>query len=106
MTETKVRKYRLPYRVHRLLCEALRRYTRFHPGEDMEMAWTGLGFASEYKPVVDAGLMRFAHHYQPRCNGWLIMTEGGAAIVKVWISQGYTYERIERGDLPPREVEV
>lgn len=74
----------------RLLTEALRRWQQFNHtgGNTLTTAWTGLGYASDYKPVVDAGLMEFIGKYEKRCMGWLRLTEAGAAIVQQWIDEG------------------
>lgn len=91
---------------HVLLAEALRRYTRFHSKESMLTAWTGLGCASEYKKVLDSGLMAWVSAPpHRRCKGWLRLTEAGAKIVKRWINSGWGFEQVEGGYLPPKEVE-
>lgn len=79
------------------LHESLRRYTRFHSDKPLTdpSAWTGLGFKSDYRAAINAGLMQFIHPYRPRCMGWLKLTDKGAAIVQVWLDQGYTFEDIE-----------
>lgn len=40
-----------------LMLEALRRYTRFHRSESLTKSWTGLGYLTQYKPAIKAGLM-------------------------------------------------
>jgi hypothetical protein len=79
----------------KLMLEALRRYTRFHKGESLTASWTGLGFVSEYKPVVAAGLMESATDSQPRCMRWFRLTDAGAAIVKGWLDKGFDYRTVE-----------
>ncbi len=83
---------KLTFRQRELLTEALRRWQNFGPphtgGDTLTTAWTGLGYASQYKPVVDAGLMEFIGKYEKRCLGWLRLTEAGAAIVQQWIDDG------------------
>jgi len=92
---------------HKMLCEALRRYTRFHKDESLTSARTGLTYATYAKPVTDCHpqLMRFGN-YQKRCLGWLTLTEHGAKIVQVWLDEGRTYEDIESGWIPPRIVTI
>ena len=89
-----------------LLVEACRRYTRFgvRQGKGIEDAWTGLGFRSEYRPLIESGLMVWAcSEPAPRCMGWLKLTPRGAGIVQAWIGAGFNFETIETGgDLPPR----
>ena len=82
---------KLTSRQRSLLLEAKRRYTLFSPREgleDLADAWTGLGHRSDYKPVLDAGLMEwvFQEPY-PRCMGWLRLTESGAKIVQAWLDE-------------------
>lgn len=67
---------------HRLIIEAIRRLDKFHSDEDPRMAWSGLGFKSEYKPVLDAGLMEWVSPPSPRCMGWLRLTAKGLVEVK------------------------
>ena len=73
-----------------LLREALRRYVQFHAGEELTTAWTGLGFRTDYKPVLDAGLMEWVYRWRPRCMGWLRLTEAGARIVQAWLDEEST----------------
>jgi hypothetical protein len=100
---------RLGTRQYDLLCEALRRYTRFHAGKPLTSAWTGLGTATEYAPAVRAWLM-VPYASIPRANTWFLLTEKGAAIVKSWLEAGFTYADIEAesGPIPtpqpPREI--
>jgi len=69
-----------------LLRNALYRYLRFHKGEELTRAWTGLGTAAVYRPVTDAGYMEFIHGTpEPRIDGWLRLTPKGAEIVQAWI---------------------
>ena len=70
-----------------LLEEALRRYWLFAEGRPLDEAWTGLGYKSDYKPVVDAGLMTPIGREIPRCLRWFRLTSDGAAIVKQWIDE-------------------
>jgi len=74
-----------------VLCEALRRYTRFHQGEALKNpnCWVGHGSASAYKQAIVEGYMRYATDFggrdvgpRPRRDGWLALTDKGAAIVQ------------------------
>ena len=101
---------RIPKHRHWLLCEALRRHTRFNlHGTDLRKplteAWTGLGSYSEYRTVLDAGLMTYATRPNPGYITWWKLTESGAKIVQYWLDQGFTYEDIEADNGPPRAVE-
>jgi len=73
---------KLPAKQAWCLNEAIRRYNLFHKGDNPLKAWTGLGYKTDYKPVVDAGLMEFDGDYYPRCIGWLVLTQKGLDIVK------------------------
>ena len=89
---------------HTLLVEALRRHTRFNLHdlrEPLDRARTGLGSATTYAPAVKAGLMECATTLNPRYSTWWRLTPKGAAIVQGWLFDGYDYEAIERGDVPP-----
>ena len=100
---------KLGKRQHWLLCEALRRHTRFNLHDlkkSLGEAWTGLGPYSQYKPVLDAGLMTYATEPHPGYMTWWRLTEQGEKIVQEWLNLGYTYENIESDDLPPLEVVV
>jgi len=92
--------FRLGNAQHRLLCEALRRfecfavrrYGRKWTPDDLLRAWTGLGTRSEYRPVINAGLMRSAactSSPAPRCTGWWSLTAAGAEIVLAWHEAGF-----------------
>ena len=99
----------LTKRQHWLLCEALRRHTRFNLtdlNQPLKWAWTGLGPYTLYKPVLDGGLMTYATSPNPGHTTWWRLTDLGAAIVTVWLDQGYSYLHIERGNVPPRLVFV
>ena len=81
---------KLTYRRETLLQEALRRYVQFraYAGEELTDAWTGLGYRTDYKPVLDAGLMEWALRKPAfRCLGWLRLTEAGAKIVQAWLDE-------------------
>lgn len=70
-----------PIAIDDLMDEARRRYENFgvRDGKTLEQAWIGLGFASEYKSAVEAGLMRRLHNNTPRVLGWYQLTEAGVA---------------------------
>jgi len=97
-------KIRLGCRQLNLLLEALRRFTRFVDsegrrtgGDELTRAWTGLGSASAYAPVVNAGLMTVATSPNPRYSTWWRLTEKGAKVVQHWIDSGYGNENVENG---------
>lgn len=96
-------------RAHWALKEALRRYTRFHRGEDLLTAWTGLGTKTTYKEALEKGFMAWVHgEPYPRTANWLRLTSKGARIVQRWLDQGYTHSNIESGhkpDNPPVTVQ-
>jgi hypothetical protein len=77
---------------YNLMIEALRRYCMFHAGEPLDQAWIGLGTASEYKPALESGLMRWAHGKPSvRCLGWLTLTPKGQNIMLKWMAGGYHF---------------
>jgi hypothetical protein len=61
--------------------EARRRFESFHAprGKPLGLAWTGLGFPSEYKPMVEKGFMVSIDTEVPRCLSWYVLTEKGVA---------------------------
>jgi hypothetical protein len=75
-----------------LLLEALRRFIRFADNKTLKSAWTGLGYKTVYKPVLDARMMVWVDYVVPRSRtmGWLTLTDLGAKIVQKWIDDGYT----------------
>jgi hypothetical protein len=86
--------------VHDVMIEALRRYDALvirssdnNLGwniEDIQKAWTGLGYTTEYREAVKAGLMRPIHETPPpKINGWWGLTEEGAKIILAWHEQGH-----------------
>ena len=86
------------------MVEALRRWTRFGKSDDPKAYWTGLGFETEYKAAVKAGLMVRDGHYGPRCMGWYNVTDKGAAVLRQWRALGIDYQAIESDTdnrLPP-----
>jgi len=73
--------------VRRLLFEAYRRNRMADDVENrkpLEQRWLGLGSKSAYRPVLEAGLMRFhdGENPPPRCMGWLVLTPEGVAAMK------------------------
>jgi len=70
-----------------LLREAIRRW-RMSPdgehtgGQTLTTAWTGLGCATEYATVLEAGWMTYATRPNPGHLTWFRLTEAGAAIVE------------------------
>jgi hypothetical protein len=85
---------------HILLCEALRRYTRHYKGKDLVSSWTGFGSMTEYKPCLSAGLMDYATTPNPGHLVWWKLTPRGAAIVGKWLSLGFDFTDIEKGNVP------
>lgn len=66
--------------VERLMEEARRRYESFalRDRKTLESAWLGLGPPSEYRPAVEAGLMRPLHgKATPRVLNWWLLTPEG-----------------------------
>lgn len=71
------------------LDEAYRRFEEFSVRvdsykwnlNDLQKAWTGLGFQTEYKDAWKAGLMKPVIKPQPRCKAWWRLTEKGAKII-------------------------
>lgn len=79
-----------------LLLESLRRYTRFHSGEPLTECSTGLGYKSQYEPVLNSGYMTWTYEPpSPRCVGWLKLTDKGAEVVQDWLNRGFSYEDVE-----------
>lgn len=65
-----------------LLIEAIRRLDLFHPDKDPLEAWSGLGFRTDYRPVIAVNLMEWVDGAPaPRTMGWLRLTEKGLAEV-------------------------
>ncbi len=95
-----MKKIKLTKNQHYLLVEALRRSLRFHPGESLTVAWTGLGSATQYKSVSRC-FMKIATSPNPGYSTWWKLTELGAKIVQSWIDLDYTYVKIENNQLPP-----
>lgn len=62
-----------------LLIEAIRRLDLFHPDKDPLVAWSGLGYKSEYKSVTADGSMEWVNGSPPpNCSmGWLRLTTKG-----------------------------
>jgi hypothetical protein len=107
--------YKLNKATYSVLCEALRRFQCFHvEGDrnkkwnlaDLQSAWTGLGYASEYRPAIAGGYMTAAGKYAPRCQGWFKLTEKGAKIVLQWHKDGYKAVDYELTDRPPQVTPV
>jgi len=61
-----------------LLMEAMRRLDRFHPDKNPLIAMSGLGYRTEYRPVIAVGMMEWVNGAPaPRCMGWLRLTSKG-----------------------------
>ncbi len=96
--------FQLTVRQSQLLKEAHRRWMMRRP-EDRYLkrsgvaakciteAWTGLGSATHYKPVFDAGLMEPVHGPHPGNSIWWKLTEKGvlAMILLDW-TEGESHE--------------
>lgn len=100
---------RLTQNQHWLLCEALRRFECFHRDQkwtikNLTEAWTGLGSKTNYKPVLNAGLMVIAGTYYKGVSNWFRLTNTGAKIVKKWHDAGYVCKNYELVSMPPLEV--
>ena len=77
-------------RQHMLLNEAARRWLmgmpvkgRDYTGKSLIEAWTGLGSATDYKPVLDAGLMVYVSGPNRGFMAWFKLTEAGAEYVRI-----------------------
>lgn len=86
---------KLGTRQYALLREALRRYSQFHKGKPMTEAWTGLGVASVYAPVVRAGYMELVHEPNRGYDSWWRLTPKGATIVQAWLDAGDDHHTVE-----------
>ncbi len=81
-----------------LLREAMRRWNlrrEFNEpiGQTLLTAWTGLGSATHYKPVFDAGLMEPVHGPNKGNSIWWKLTKKGVlAIVMLGWTEGELYE--------------
>jgi hypothetical protein len=90
---------RLRSKEYRLLFEAYRRnemtLDQVERSKPLSERWLGLGTAAAYRPVLDAGLMRFFDGKTPpvRCMGWLCLTELGIQKMK-------EYEGEFKGSIP------
>lgn len=79
-----------------LLCEAVRRITRFANGKP-DGHWCGLGCKSTYAPVTKAGWMRSVRNQHERQLQWMVLTEEGKKIVQKMLDAGLSYEHLEIG---------
>lgn len=69
--------------VRRILEEAIRRWLSFGANKSLETAWTGLGYESEYRPAIEAGLMQWVDKKPvPRQMLWLKLTPAGVEAVR------------------------
>lgn len=108
--------YALKSDTHGCLCEALRRFECFAVKgshgrfrwnlADIQRAWTGLGYKTEYKQAVADGYMIPLRHQtiQPRCLTWFTLTEKGARIILYWHRKGFKCEDHELKTTPPMKV--
>lgn len=70
-----------------LLFEAYRRNhmaDTWEQNKPLTKRWLGLGTYTAYKPILNAGLMRWHNGKQPpmRCMGWLCLTTAGASALQ------------------------
>lgn len=68
--------------------EARAAFTAANQEKRMVEAWTGVGTKSEYRTVVNGGLMAINLGCRHRSTRWFRMTEKGAALVQRWIHAG------------------
>jgi len=96
------RKPRMTWNRLKLICEAVRRITSFAEGAPTAGHWCGLGYMTDYKPVIVAGWMEpVPYPKQPNIKGilrWYRTTPAGAAIVSNLLATGLTYKHIEAFD--------
>ena len=78
----------------KLLCEAVRRITRFKDDNPGGM-WCGVGFPTDYETVVTAGWMKSVDKVHPRKLWWFKLTQDGQDIVDELMEAGLTYKHIE-----------
>ena len=78
-----------------LLFEAVRRYTRFGKGKSLLTVWVGLGSATAYKSLLNAGLVEFVSGEHKGYTTWFKLTPKGAEYVQCWLDLGITHEDIE-----------
>jgi hypothetical protein len=73
-----------PAAVQSALSEAERRWRNFAKpeGKTLESAWLGLGYPREYRPAVEAGLMRPLSAERPRCLQWYLLTPAGVRALR------------------------
>ena len=85
--------FQLTKRQRQLLKEAHRRWIMSTTRKPIREVWTGLGSATKYKPVVDAGLMESVHGPHPGNSIWWKLTEKGvlAMILLDW-TEGESHE--------------
>lgn len=90
------RKPKMTWARLRLLCEAVRRITRF-ADSTIGGSYHGLGYPTDYSPVTKAKWMRPIREEQPREMRWYRLTPEGQAIVNRMLNAGLTYKHIEAG---------
>ena len=88
------KKKRMTWPQLNLLCEAVRRITRFNDGKPTG-CYHGLGYATDYRPVLQAGLMKPVGKLEPRHISWFVLTAAGEEIVCKMLAAGLTYKHIE-----------
>lgn len=84
-----------------LLIEAARRYLMFnYNSAPVTESWTGLGSATIYAPVVNAGLMTAVHELHPGTSIWWKLTNKGASIVQSLLDDGLKLSDFVHWDCP------
>jgi hypothetical protein len=99
------RKPKMTWARLRLLCEAVRRITRAS-STNSGGAFHGLGYPTDYRPVINAGWMRPTRKEEPKELRWYTLTDSGWVLVNRLLDSGLNYRHIEAGTLtaPPRPV--
>ena len=96
------RKPRMTWNRLVLICEAVRRITRFAEGHPKDH-WGGAGFITDYKPVLTAGWMKRVPYFLENTNHgllhWFKLTPAGQVIVDNLLATGLTYKHIEAFDI-------
>ena len=87
-----------------LLGEAWRRL-KVGQKKSVDSPFLGLGYPSQYKAAVQAGLMKPYSTEQPRCMSWYSLTETGQAIVKHMLRK-YGYKSCHDTPHAPFKVQI
>jgi len=91
----------------RLLGEAWRRMGLGYKKKTISDNFLGLGFPSEYRPVVEAGLMTPSFRPEmPRVMGWYKLTDVGQRIVKQMIRKHGIPDFMDSPSITPYRIKV